>query len=176
MIIVHHFQLLFCAETKLWYRQKMSVQVHKCCTSSTVQRGASRAREQKGFQSSGSKVVFRSPCAHFLQLFIQCYQKSKSCWSQDIFQKEVVLLRGCIGVILLCCCVWMLPFPPTWNLIRSRWEMEDKMDKQWCYLVRNAHRNRGNPTFLYEDNFSNKTLRKHTGPSLTWAPKFVCVL
>lgn len=103
--------------------------------------------------------------------------------SQDIFQNEVVLLGRFVGVILLCCCVWLLPFPPAWNLIRSRWEMEHKMDKQWRYLVRNAHRNRGNPTFPYEDNFSNKTLSKHAGPShkerLRWAghgPLCLCEL
>lgn len=93
--------------------------------------------------------------------------------SQDIFPNEVVLLGRCVGVVLLCSCVWLLPFPPAWNLIRSRWEMEHKMNKQWCYLVRNACRNRGNPTFPYEDNFSNKTLSKHAGPthkgSLAWA-------
>lgn len=92
--------------------------------------------------------------------------------SHNIFRNELVLLRV-IVVVSLCCCIWLLPFPPTWNLIRSRWEMEHKVDKQCCYLVRNAVKNRGNPTFPYEDNFSNKTLSKYAGPShkgsLTWA-------
>lgn len=90
-----------------------------------------------------------------------------------IFFEMSLCCSRVVLVVSLCCCIWLLPFPPTWNLIRSWWEMEHKMDKQCCYLVRNALGNRGNPTFPYEDNFSNKILSKYAGPShkgsQTWA-------
>lgn len=106
----------------------------------------------------GSKAVFGS-----LQ-FAACYTMLsivKILPGVTIFFKRSLCCSGVVLVVLLCCCVWLLPFPPTWSLIRSWWEMEHKMDKQCCYSMRNVLRNRGNPTFPYEDNFSNKTLSKY---------------
>lgn len=106
----------------------------------------------------GSKAMFRS-----LQL-AACYAMLsivKILPGVTIFFKMSLCCSGIVLAVLLCCCLWLLPFPPTWNLIRSWWEMEHKMDKQCCYSMRNALRNRGNPTFPYEDNFSNKTLSKY---------------
>lgn len=120
----------------------------------------------------GSKVMFRSPWL-FLAASYTMLSIVKILPGVKIFFKMSLCCSGVVLAVLLCCCVWLLPFPPTWNLIRSWWEMERKMDKQCCYSVRNALRNRGNPTFPYEDNFSNKTLSKYAGPShkgsQTWA-------
>lgn len=158
MIIVHHFQLWFHAERELWYRRKphfpgMSVQaaLHSDEHSGHVNKKPADPLEAKSC-SEVSVIISRSSLYNVIN-------SQNPAGSQDIFQTEVVLLGGCIGVVLLCCCVWLLPFPPTWNLIRSWWEIEHKMDKQWCYS-RNAHRNRGNPTFPHEDSFSKSDLKQ----------------
>lgn len=176
MIIVHHLQLWFYAETKFGWRHKpqfpgVPVQA--------AQHRDERSEYMNNKDPFGRKAMFRSLplAACYTMLSIVKIQPGVT-----IFFKMSLCCSGVVLVVLLCCCIWPLPFPPTWNLIRSWWEMKCKMDKQCCYLVRNALRNRGNPTFPYEDNFSNKTLSKYAGPShkgsLTWARQNskVCVV
>lgn len=104
MIIVHHFQLWFHAETKLWYR-------HKPHFPGMSAQAVLRSDEHSGHvNKKGPNPLEAKSCLEFSaiishSLLYNAINSQNPAGSQDIFQNVTVLLRRGVGVVLLCRCV-----------------------------------------------------------------------